>query len=96
VNGTAGMENHHIQKQWPKLDSLIPKKRNVLNNPLVKPEKVFLPTLHVKLGLMKISSRKMDKNGAGFMYFKHKIPRLSDAKHKEVIFVGQIGELIKD
>jgi hypothetical protein len=38
----------------------------------------------------------MDKNSVGFMYFKHKIPRLSDAKNKEGIFVGQIRELIKD
>jgi hypothetical protein len=39
----------------------------------------------------------MDKNSSGFMYLKHKCPRLSDAKIKEGIFVGpQIKELIKD
>jgi hypothetical protein len=39
----------------------------------------------------------MDKNGAGFMYLKHKFPRLSDAKIKEGIFVGPlIRQLIKD
>jgi hypothetical protein len=38
-----------------------------------------------------------DKNGAGFIYLKHKFRRLSDAKIKEGIFVGpQIIELIKD
>jgi hypothetical protein len=50
-------KNHYIQKQSPKRDSLIPGKKYVLNNSLVNPEKVFLPPLHIKLGLMKISSR---------------------------------------
>jgi hypothetical protein len=69
----------------------------VLNNPLVNPERVFLPPLHIKLGLMKNFIKAMDKNGAGYMYLKHKYPRLSDAKINEGIFVGiQIRELIKD
>jgi hypothetical protein len=46
---------------------------------------------------MKNFVKAMDKNGAGFMYSKHKFPGLSDAKIKEGIFVGpQIRELIKD
>jgi hypothetical protein len=69
----------------------------VLNNPLVNPEKVFLSPLHIKLGLMKNFVKAMDKNGAEFMYLKHKFPRLSDAKITEGIFVGpQIRQLIKD
>jgi hypothetical protein len=92
-----GQKNHYIQKQWPKGDSLIPGKKNMLNNPLVNPEKVFLSPLHIKLGLMKNFVEAMDKNGAGFIYLKHKFPRLSDAKIKEGIFVcPQIRELIKD
>jgi hypothetical protein len=69
----------------------------VLNNPLVNPEKVFLPPLHIKLRLTKNFAKAMDKNGAGFMYLKHKFPKLRDAKIKEGIFVGpQVRELIKD
>jgi hypothetical protein len=69
----------------------------VLNNSLVNPENVFLPPLHIKLGLIKNFVKAMDKSGEGFMYFKHKFPRLSDAKIKEGIFVGpQIRESIKD
>jgi hypothetical protein len=78
--GQQGKKKHCIQKQWQKRDSIIPGKRNVVNNPLVKPEKVFLPPLHIILGLMKNFVEAMDKNGAGFMYLKHKFPRLSDAK----------------
>jgi hypothetical protein len=69
----------------------------VLNNPLVNLEQVFLPPLHIKLGLMKNFIKAMDKNGTGFMYLKLKFLRLSDAKIKEGIFVGpQVRELIKD
>jgi hypothetical protein len=37
------------------------RKKNVLNNPLVNPEKVFLPPLHIKLGLMKNFVKGMDE-----------------------------------
>jgi hypothetical protein len=88
---------HYSHKQWPRRDSLIPEKKNVLNSPLVNPEKVFLPPLHIKLGLMKNYVKVVDKNGAGFVYLKRKFAMLSDAKIIEGIFVGpQIRELIKD
>jgi len=31
----------------------MPGKKNVVNGPVVLPEKIYLPPLHVKLGLMK-------------------------------------------
>jgi hypothetical protein len=70
-------KKHYIQKQLPKRDSLIPGKKNVLNNPLVNRHKVFSPPLHIKLGLMKNVVKAMDKYGVGFAYLKHKFPRLS-------------------
>jgi hypothetical protein len=60
--GQQGQKKHYIQNQWPKRDSLIPGKKNVLNNPLVNPEKVFLPSLHIRLGPMKNFITAMDKN----------------------------------
>jgi hypothetical protein len=38
-------KKHYIKKQRPKRDSLIPRKKNVLNNPLVNPEKVFFTSI---------------------------------------------------
>jgi hypothetical protein len=63
----------------------------VLNNSLVNPEKVFLPPLHIKLGLMKNFVKAMDKNGAGFMYLRLKFPRLGNSKIKEGIFIRKRG-----
>ena len=46
-------KNHYVNKLWPKRTSLTPGEKNVVSPPLVLPEKIFLPPLHVKLGLMK-------------------------------------------
>ena len=61
------------------------------------PEKMFLPLLHIKLGLMKNFVKGMDKTGRGFEYLSNKTPNVSDVKMKEGIFIGhQIRELMQD
>ena len=58
---------------------------------------IILPSLRIKLGLLKIFIKTLDKNGAGFHYFKEKFLRVSDSKIKEGIFVGpHIRALIRD
>lgn len=90
-------KNHYKKKTWPERKSLVPGQKNVKHLPLVKPSNVFLPPLHIKLGLMKNFVKAIDRNGNGFLYLKEKFPKISDAKIKEGIFVGpQIRELIKD
>jgi len=90
-------KNHYVNKLWPKRISLTPGGKNVVNPPLVLPENIFLAPLHIKLGLMKIFVRGMDKTGRGFQYVRNKFPNVNDAKIKEGIFIGpQIRELMKD
>jgi len=90
-------KNHHVNKLWPKRTSLTPGETNVVNPPLVLPEKIFLPPLHIKLGLMKNFVKGMDKTGRGFEYLRNKFPKVSDAKIMEGIFIGpQIRELMQD
>ena len=82
-------QNHYIKKDWPKRESLTPGKKNVVSQPLVASEKIYLPPLHIKLGLMKKFVNAMDRNGEGFNFLTRKI--------KEGIFVGpQIRELMND
>ena len=89
-------KNHYEKKVWPKR-SLTPGEKNVVNPPLVVPEKIYLPPLHIKLGLMKNFVKGMDRTGEGFTYLKNKFPKVSEAKIKEGIFVGpQIRELMRD
>jgi len=64
---------------------------------LVLLEKIYLPPLHIKLGLMKNFAKGMDKTGRGFEYVRNKFPNVSDAKIKEGIFIGpQIREMMRD
>jgi hypothetical protein len=54
-------QHHYTQIQWPERESLTPGQRNVLNTPFIDPEKVYLPPLHIELGLVNISSRQWIK-----------------------------------
>jgi len=70
---------------------------NMENKPLVQPSKIFLPSMHLKLGLMKNFVKAMNQEEAAFTYLWKKFPRLSEAKPKESICIGpQIRDLIKD
>lgn len=90
-------EKHYNVKIWPTRVNFIPGEKNISEEPLIQKEKIFLPPLHIKLGLMKNFVKAMNKDGEGFLYIKGKFPRISDAKVKEGIFVGpQIRELMKD
>ena len=89
-------KHRYIQKQWPKRASLIPGQKHVVHTPQINPENVHLPSLHIKLWLIKNFVNAMDQNSDGFMYLKNKFPKISDYKIKEGVFVGpQIGELIQ-
>ena len=75
----------------------MPGQKNVINPPLVLPEKIYLPPFHIKLGFMKNFVEGVDKPSHGFEYERSKFPSVSDAKIKEGIFIGpQIKELMQD
>ena len=63
VNGTAELE-----KYWPAIKSLQPGIMNVENQPLVEQSKVLLPSMHLKLGLMKNFVKAMNQEEAAFTY----------------------------
>lgn len=90
-------DKHYLIRDWPKRTEFVCGKSNVKYLPLINPEDVILPPLHIKLGLMKNFVKAMDKNGEGFLYLKSIFSKLSDAKLKEGIFIGpQIRLLMKN
>jgi hypothetical protein len=97
VSGIVGTEKPILsKKQWPKRENITPGKKNVTYKPLIDPKKVYLPPLHIKLGLKNFVTA-MDHDGQGFLYLQRKFPRTSNAKIKEGMFIGpQIRDLIKD
>ncbi|UYV60728.1 hypothetical protein LAZ67_1002045 [Cordylochernes scorpioides] len=71
--------------------------KNIANLSLIDSENIYLPPLHIKLGLMKNFVKAMDRNASGFAYLKQTFSSISEAKIKEGIFVGpQIRELQQD
>ena len=68
--------------------------KNVINEPLVNRDRIILPPLHIKLGLMKQFVKALDKHGSCFNYIVQKFPGLSMEKLKAGIFDGlQIRKL---
>ena len=67
-------------------------------HPLVNPDKVLMPPLHIKLGLMNNFVKAMAKqNWNGFKFLCKKFPKLNQTKLKEGIFVDpQIREVFED
>ena len=77
---------HYVNKLWPKRTSLTPGEKKVVNPPLVLSEKIYLPPLHIKLGLVKNFVKGMDKLGRGFEYVRNTFPKVSDAKKGGYIY----------
>ncbi|XP_071052774.1 uncharacterized protein [Onthophagus taurus] len=88
---------HWTRKVWPSRLNMDVGKANIIEEPLISREKVILPPLHIKLGLMKQFVKALDKNGDCFKYICELFPGLSIEKLKAGIFDGpKIRSLIKN
>ena len=59
---------HYTRKDWPARKSLEPGIMNVENQPLVETSKMLLPSMHLKLGLMKNFLKAINQGEAAFTY----------------------------
>jgi len=59
---------HYSRKYWPARKSLEPGIMNVESQPLVEPSKILLPSMHLKIGLMKDSVKAMNQEEPAFTY----------------------------
>ena len=88
---------HYMRKCWPQRETFEVGSHNVIHEPLVDKEKIILPNLHIKLGIIKQFVKALDHDKPAFQYLQTKFPKISDAKIKEGILVGpQIRELMLD
>ena len=62
--------------------------KNVQFNALVPREKILLPPLHIKLGLIKQFVKALNKDSEYLKYVCQSFPQLSEEKLKEGIFDG--------
>lgn len=89
-------EDHYKKVHWPPREDLQPGMLNVLRQPLVDSQKVLLPPLHIKLGLVKQFVKALDFGGDAFREIRLMFPKLSEAKIKGGIFVGpQVNAMLK-
>ena len=95
---SCSTDDHYNVHDWPPRITYEPGKSSVQSKQLVDFNKIFLPLLHIKLGLMKNFVKAMGKaNSRGFQYLADKFASVSPAKLKEGMFVGpQIREVLTD
>lgn len=71
--------------------------RSIVKPPLVPPENIILPDLHIRLGICTQIIKAMDKKKNGYKYLSIKFPRLSAEKIEAGILNGpQIKALFRD
>ena len=85
---------HYHRKYWRQRTKFSLRKSNVKWEPLIEPQRVLMPPLHIKLGLIKQLVTALGKESAAFKYLQVIFPKLPEAKVKAGIFVGlQIKEI---
>src|SRR6185436_6296680 len=78
---------HYVRRDWNQRNFLTVGEKNVQHLSLAEADKILLPPLHIKLGLIKNFVKAMDHSGAGFKYLAEKFPRLGEAKIEEGVLV---------
>ena len=71
---SRAVSQHYKQKDWGSRSTFVPGEHSVKENPLVDMNKVLLPPLHIKLGLMKNFVKALHKNGAAFQHLSTVFP----------------------
>jgi hypothetical protein len=66
-------------REWPSHKQFLCEQKNTANDSLVGPHKIFLPPIHIKLGLMKNSAKAMENIFSTW----HKLPLISNARNEK-------------
>ena len=89
--------SRYKKKVWPQRGNFTVGLKNVANPLFVSPNKIILPSLHIKLGLIKQFVKTLDKDCDAMNFLKAKFPKLSFAKVTEGVFIGpQLRQLLLD
>ena len=90
-------DQHWVEKNWPAREDLALGDKNIINESLVNRDRIILPPLHIKLGLMKQFVKALDIDGDCFNYIAKTFSSLSMEKIKIGIFNGsQNRKLMQD
>ena len=78
----------HWEKEWPPRIDMTVNEINIINEPLVPRDKIIIPPLHIKLGLMKQFVKALLVDGCCFNYICNFFPGISNKKVKAGVFDG--------
>ena len=81
-------DQHWVKMDWPAREDLAVGNKSIINEPLVNRDRIILPLLPIKLGLMKQFVKALDKNGVCFNFIAKTFPGLSTEKLKAGVFDG--------
>ena len=73
---------HWVKKNWPAREDLAVGDKNIINEPLVSRDRIILPLLHIKLGLMEQFVKAVDKHSDCCNYIVKKFSALSMEKNE--------------
>ena len=73
---------HYETISWPSRKEFVLGKKNKVSTLLVSQDKVLMPRLYIKLGIIKQFFKALDLNAEAFQYLQTVFPKLSDAKIK--------------
>lgn len=79
---------HWETSHWPPRTDYTPGQFNVKSQPIVQRERIILPPLHIKLGLMSAFVKALGKESPALDYLQEMFPKLSKMKIESGIFVG--------
>lgn len=87
---------HWIKKKYEIRKKALLGAFNIINTPLISTHRVLFPTLHLKLGLMTIFVKSLDKSGAAYRFLTIMFGKKSDSKIAAGTFNGpDIRKLMK-
>ena len=86
--GQQNIALHYKNRNWLLRSSYETGTYIVKQQPLVDAEKILMPPLHIKLGLIKQVAKQLDTEGEAFKYIQQLFPKLSESKIEAGVFVG--------
>lgn len=78
--------DQYEKHDWPLRETAKLRVNNIVENPLVSIDKVLLPPLHIKLGIVKNFIKALIQNERAFNELSRIFPRLSNMKIKEGLY----------
>ena len=88
---------HYSRRICSEWDNLHPGLHNIIQKSHFNPNRILLPLLHIKLGIMRNVIKDINRNGPTMQFLRRKFSKISEAKITAGILNGpQIRELIHD